>query len=65
MTVIKINMGGAGALAKKLVNELLDPAADLVADGPDDVDSLTGRVIEVQSASAYLGSRRTRRRNPW
>ena len=27
-------------------NELLDPAADLVADWPDDVDSLADRVIE-------------------
>lgn len=59
-------MGGAGAFAKKLVNELLDPAADLVADWPDDVDSLAGRVIECPIFVALtLGSRGRRRRNPW
>jgi hypothetical protein len=35
-----------GRLAKELLNKLLHAAADLVADWPDDVDSLAARVVE-------------------
>src|SRR6188472_1251818 len=32
--------------SKQLLDQLLDPLADLVTDGPDDIDALTGRIVE-------------------
>jgi hypothetical protein len=35
-----------GDLSKQLLDQLLDPPADLVTDGLDDIYALTGRVVE-------------------
>ena len=50
----------AHALTNELLNELLHPAANLVADRPDNVYALTGRVIESPVFVALAGVVRAR-----